>query len=150
VTLHLVPLKQKQAKEYIREHHRHSGVPVGDVIRVGIADETGQLRGVGMAGRPVARGLDDGSTLEVTRVCTDGVHNGCSMLYGALTRAAKALGYTQIYTYTRDSELGTSLRATGWVVDAELRERPTWSVPSRPRDTEKRSGAPKTRWRKGL
>lgn len=149
MTLRLVPLKQREAKEYIREHHRHSGVPVGDVIRVGIADDTG-LRGVGMAGRPVARALDDGVTLEVIRVCTDGVPNGCSMLYGALTRAAKALGFTTLYTYTLDSEPGSSLKATGWVVDAELRERPTWDTPTRRRNTEKRTSQPKTRWRKDL
>lgn len=70
-----------------------------------------------MVGRPVGRWLDDGITLEVNRCCTDGTKNACSLLYGAAWRAAKALGYKRIYTYTRVSELGASLRAAGWTCD---------------------------------
>jgi hypothetical protein len=146
LTLRLVPLRQKVAKQYIADHHRHSGVPVGDVIRVGVADEDGQLRGVGMAGRPVARALDDGRTLEVIRIATDGSPNACSMLYGALVRAAKALGYERVYTYTLQSETGASLKASGWTHDADLDARETWSTPSRPRDTVKRPTEAKRRW----
>jgi hypothetical protein len=36
------------------------------------ASVDGKLVGVAIAGRPVARRLDDGKTLEVLRVCTDG------------------------------------------------------------------------------
>jgi len=144
--MRLVPLTQRQAKAYIAEHHRHSGVPQGDVIRVGI-EVDGELRGVGMAGRPVARGLDDGRTLEVIRVATDGVENGCSMLYGALKRAAKALGFDRIYTYTLADEPGSSLLASGWKLDAELPARETWDTPSRRRNTAKRPTCAKKRWR---
>ena len=144
--LHLVPLKQKVAKEWIREHHRHSGVPVGDVIRVGVASGE-ELVGVGMAGRPVARGLDDGETLEITRICVlDGYENACSMLYGALCRAGGALGYTRAYTYTLAEESGASVRASNFKMDAMLPGRATWDTPSRERNTEKRPEGPKTRW----
>ena len=70
-----------------------------------------------MVGRPVGRYLDDGLTLEVNRCCTDGTRNACTMLYGAATRAAKALGYKRIITYTRQSEPGTSLKASNWTCE---------------------------------
>ena len=58
--------------------------------------------------------LDDGWTLEVNRLCTTGEKNACSILYAASARAAKAMGYRKIITYTLDSESGSSLRAAGW------------------------------------
>lgn len=74
----------------------------------------GQLVGVVITGRPVSRYLDDGLTLEVNRLCTDGTRNACSFLYGAAARVAKAMGYHKIITYILDTEDGTSLRAAGW------------------------------------
>ena len=74
----------------------------------------GQLVGVAITGRPVSRYLDDGLTLEVNRLCTDGTRNACSFLYGAAARAAKAMGYQKIITYILDTEDGASLRAAGW------------------------------------
>lgn len=59
----------------------------------------------------------DGQTLEINRCCTDGTKNACSILYAAAWRAAKALGYERIVTYTRESEPGTSLRAAGFHCD---------------------------------
>lgn len=154
--LHLVPTSIRAAKRYIGEHHRHNRPPVSGLFSVGIACEDGKMRGVAIAGRPVARRLDDGSTIEVTRVGTDGVRNGCSMLYGAITRAAKALGYCRAYTYTLASESGASLKASGWVVDAILEPRATWSCHSRPRTqvdlfgNETRPPEAKIRWKKTL
>jgi hypothetical protein len=83
-------------------------------------------------GRPVARHFDDGYTAEVTRCCTDGTPNACSKLYAAAARAAKALGYRRLITYTLKSEPGTSLKAAGWRVVWEVKGR-TWSCKSRPR-----------------
>ena len=62
----------------------------------------------------MSRYLDDGRTLEVNRLCSTGEKNVCSFLYGAAARAAKALGYEKIITYTLDTEPGTSLLAAGW------------------------------------
>lgn len=70
--------------------------------------------GVVIAGRPVSRYLDDGMTLEVTRLCTTGERNVCSMLYAAAARAAKAMGYRKIITYMLETEDGASVRAAGW------------------------------------
>jgi hypothetical protein len=92
----------------------------------------GELRGVAIVGRPVARKLDNGWTLEVNRVCTDGARNACSMLYGAAWRAAKALGFRRLITYTLPEEGGASLRATGWRLLGE-RGGGNWNVPTRPR-----------------
>ena len=72
-----------------------------------------------MVGRPVSRYYDDGFTLEVNRCCTDGTPNACSCLYGAAIRAAKALGYKRVYTYTLKSEPGTSLKASNWICEGE-------------------------------
>jgi hypothetical protein len=76
---------------------------------------------------------DDGDTLEVTRLATDGHKNACSFLYGCAARAAFALGYARIGTYTLPIEGGASLRAAGWRLMGE-RGGGSWSRDSRPRD----------------
>jgi hypothetical protein len=101
-----------------------------------------------MAGRPVARRLDDGLTLEVTRLCTDGTANACSILYAACRRVAKAMGYKRIITYVLKDESGTSLKASGWVMTQQC-DGGSWSVPSRPR-RDKHPTTPKTRWESDL
>jgi len=145
--LSLVPVVRDVALAFIREQHRHAGRPVGYRFAVGIEDQGAKLRGVALGARPSARALDDGRTLEVTRLVTDGVGNGCSMLYGACVRAAKALGYRSAITYTLASESGASLRASGWRVDAELPARKGWDTPSRPRESRGVDGAARLRWR---
>lgn len=129
--LTITPMTIKAAIVFVREHHRHSKAPVGGLFAVGVADG-GELVGVGIAGRPVARMLCDGRTIEIIRVCTLGALNACSMIYGALCRAAKALGYRRIVTYTLASEQGASLRASGFVVTGSV-EAQEWDRPSRPR-----------------
>jgi len=130
--LSLQPISFSEASEFIREHHRHHQPPVG--WKYGIAVNDGEsVVGVITVGRPVARHLDDGWTLEVTRCCTDGTKNAASKLYSAAWRAGRALGYKRMITYTlADAEPGTSLRAAGW---KELYSTPgkSWSVTSRPR-----------------
>jgi hypothetical protein len=113
MTWELVPLTRVEAHRFVVEHHRHSRPPVGDVCRVGLSLD-GELVGVAIAGRPLARRLDDGRSLEVLRVCTLGHQNASSRLYGAIARAAKALGYRTLWTYTLASEPGTSVRAAGF------------------------------------
>ena len=111
--LSLVPVSLKDANAFVAEHHRHHKPTRGHKFSFGCECD-GQLVGVVIAGRPVSRYLDDGRTLEVNRLCTTGEKNACSMLYGAAARAAKAMGYHKIITYTLDSEPGASLRAAGW------------------------------------
>lgn len=109
----LVHLELDEANAFVAEHHRHHKRVVGHKFSLGAVSD-GQLVGVAIIGRPVARRRDDGKTLEVTRLCTDGTRNACSFLYGAAARAAFALGYERIGTYTLQEEGGASLRATGW------------------------------------
>lgn len=130
--LTLQPCTLKAARRYVGEHHRHSLPPTGALFATSVVDELGELHGVGIAARPVARGLDDGRTVELVRVCTDGAANACSMLYGALARAARALGYTRAVTYTLVHEHGSSLKAAGFELDGEVAGR-SWSTPARPR-----------------
>lgn len=144
-TLTLRPLTIKAANTYIEENHRHHKKVQGHKFSIG-AEADGELVGIVVVGRPVARGLDDGLTAEVTRLCTDGTDNVCSMLYGAAWRAAKAMGYRHIVTYILGSESGTSLRAAGWEMEMSS-PGGSWSTPSRLR-TDKHPTEPKTRWGK--
>ena len=115
-----VPVELKEANKIIGSWHRHHKPVQGHRFSVGCVDEEGILHGVAVIGRPVARLAGaPRDVLEVTRVATDGTDNACSVLYGAAARAAKALGYLRIQTYTLPSESGTSLRAAGWVCEGE-------------------------------
>lgn len=138
------PLAFAEAAAFVSEHHRHHTPPVGH--KFSIAAMSGdRLVGVVIVGRPVSRRRDDGMTLEVTRLCVlDGERNACSFLYGRAARAAFALGYRRIGTYTLKSEPGTSLRAAGWNMIAETPGK-SWSVPSRARD-DKHPIEPKLVW----
>ncbi len=139
------PISLKAAQGFVREHHRHNKPPVGHKFSVGLFVGDA-LIGVAVAGRPVARMLDDGLTLEVTRTCTDGTRNANSMLYGAIVRAATALGYAKCVTYTQHDESGASLRGAGWVIAAQLPARAGWDAPSRNRKDIGSAGAARTRW----
>jgi len=113
--LELQPVSWKEACEFIKRHHSHHKPPTG--WKFGIAVNNGkEVVGVVTVGRPVARHLDDGYTLEVNRCCTNGTPNAASMLYGAACRASFALGYKRLITYILESEKGTSLKAAGWKV----------------------------------
>jgi hypothetical protein len=131
LSLAVVPIALDEANAFVAAHHRHHKPVIGHKFSIAVADgET--VRGVAIVGRPVARGLDNGWTLEVNRCCTDGAANACSMLYGAAWRAAKALGYRRLITYTMQQEGGASLRAAGWKLIGE-RGGGNWNTPSRPR-----------------
>lgn len=127
MSLELVPVTWTQAAEWSAERHRHHPDSVGHKFSIGVATiPDGHLVGVAIVGRPVARHFDDGRTLEACRVCTDGHPNANSMLYGAVARAAFALGYVRIVTYTEATESGASLRAAGWRIVAQRPARANW------------------------
>lgn len=144
--LHLVPMSLAQANEHVAFWHRHNRPVPGAKFCIGAADDEGVLRAVAIVGRPVARMFDDGQTLEVNRVATDGTRNANSMLYGACARAGFALGYTKIITYTRTDESGSSLKAAGWKVIAERPATVGWSRPSRSRDNGIYDSVPRQLW----
>ena len=129
--LQLVAIELAEANAFVTAHHRHHKPVVGHKFSLGAAFGDA-IVGVVIVGRPVSRMRDDGETLEVTRLATDGTRNVCSFLYGAAARAAFALGFKRIGTYILKSEPGTSLHAAGWKLIGE-RGGGSWSVPSRPR-----------------
>jgi hypothetical protein len=146
--LSAVPMKLKEAIEFVRNFHRHNKPPIGGLFAVGCSDGS-QLVGVAIVSRPVARRLDDGSTVEVTRCCvTDDAPKGaCSFLYARCWNAAKALGWSKLITYTLQSESGASLRGAGWTVVAELQGSTGKAWQTRPnRDWQAVTGQQKFRW----
>jgi hypothetical protein len=127
----IVPIFQKEAFDFVEKFHRHHKKPRGSVFQLGVSF-CGRIVGVSVVGRPVARFLQDGYTLEVIRLCTDGTENAPSMLYSASWRVARELGYRKLITYILGSETGISLKAAGWNVIGE-RGGGSWDRPSRPR-----------------
>lgn len=111
--LSLIPVSLKEANAFVGVHHRHHQSVTGHKFSIG-CEQDGRLVGVVIVGRPVSRHMDNGLILEVTRLCTTGEKNVCSMLYAAAARAAKAMGYHKIITYTLETEDGGSIRAAGW------------------------------------
>lgn len=135
MSLRIVPVTLEEANAFVEAFHRHHDPVVGHKFSIGAADGN-SIAGVAIVGRPVARGNDDGLTLEVNRCCTDGTRNACSMLYRAAWRAAKAMGYRRVITYSRPEEGGASLRGAGFTL-VGLRGGGNWNTPSRPRiDTD--------------
>jgi hypothetical protein len=142
-SLEVAPITLRHAREYVGRVHRHHLPPQGGLFAIAAA-EGDEVVGVVIVGRPVARHLDDGFTAEITRLASDGSKNACSMLYAAAWRAARAMGYRKLVTYTLRTEPGTSLRAAGLKVVGEVSQR-SWDTPSRPRiDKDERQA--RLRW----
>ena len=127
------PLELSAANEFVATLHRHHDPVHRDKFRIGTSQD-GRLVGVCQVGRPVSRMLDDGKTVEVVRLCTDGTKDVCSFLYSRAARIAKEMGYEKIITYILCTETGASLRACGWVEEATT-SGGHWSRPSRKRTT---------------
>lgn len=141
--MQLVPISFSEACAFVNTHHRHHRAPQGCKFCIAAAIED-KIIGVVIVGRPVARHLDNGWTLEVTRCCTDGTHNACSFLYSAAWRVAKNLGYKMLITYILDTEKGSSLAAAGWKCIAKS-DGDSWNRKSRPR-VDKHPTQPKLRF----
>lgn len=142
--IELRPVYREEARTFIRDHHRHHGVPVGHLWFHGCHDDAGEIVGVAVVGRPVAKELDDHLTVEVTRLCTTGAPNACSMLYAAARRAGDAKGYRRGLSYILASEWdrfdpvtgarigGRSLLAAGYRFLWRVKGR-SWDFGCRPR-----------------
>ncbi|WP_404829245.1 XF1762 family protein [Streptomyces albicerus] len=144
IILTIVPTSLREASRFITEHHRHHRPPQGMKFALGVAAD-GVLVGVAVVGRPVTRHLDDRATLEVTRSCTDGTPNANSKLYGAAWRAARALGYHRLVTYTEEGESGASLRAAGFRPVGVVAPHAGWDRPNRSWHAQARA-VTRTRW----
>lgn len=141
----VIPISLKEANKFIEKYHRHNKKVVRDKFRIGL-QKNGELIGVANAGRPVARLLDDGETIEVRRVCVkNGYKNACSMLYARIVKIAILMGYKKIITYTLTKESQSSLKAIGAKIEGRVRPG-TWSRQNRQRKEQKVYLEPKIRW----
>jgi hypothetical protein len=131
MSLRLIPVTLAEANQFVGEKHRHSDPTIGNRFSLGVELE-GKLVGVAIVENPKARMSNRREMAEVTRVCTDGTKNACSILYAACARAALAMGYTRIKTFLLATEPGTSVEAAGWKYDGEV-EAQQWDRPSRGR-----------------
>lgn len=147
MTVEIVPCTVKAAIAKVREWHRHLPDLQGGLFAAQCVDPAGNCVGVAVAGNP-SRVWQGQAKIVITRVATQGYENACSALYGALCRAAKALGYREVWTYTLPEEPGTSLRAAGFI-DMGLTDGGEWSRPSRARNPARRP-EPKRRWLRKL
>jgi len=148
--LSITPMTLREANEYVEKHHRHNKPCRGHKFSFGVVGPSG-LCGIAICGRPVARWLDDGCTLEVSRTCTDGVLGANSKLYAAARDIAKAMGYRRLITYTQGDEQGKSLKVAGFVQVAELEPRGSWAESTNGalkamRDPIGNGGVPRKRW----
>lgn len=143
MALELQPLTYREACVFITSHHRHHKPPQGCKFCIGLNDGK-KVVGVVIVGRPVSRHLDDTWTAEVTRLCTDGTEHAASKLYAAAWRAARAMGYRRLITYTLIEESGVSVKAAGWKV-LYISQGGTWDHKSRPR-IDKHPIGQKTLW----
>ncbi len=146
--LELTPITLREANAFVQTYHRHHKPSQGHKFSIG-AMEDGHLVGVAICGRPVSRRMDDGFTLEVNRLCTDGTKNACSILYGAAYRAAKAMGYHRVITYILESEPGTSLKAAGYVCEGRAGGL-EWNGERKPKNENQYPHEMKTRWVKNI
>lgn len=148
--MQISPITLRAAQNFVAQHHRHNKPPRGHKFSIGLKNEVGELIGVATAGRPVARHFDDGLTIEVNRTCTTGDRNANSALYGAIWRAAKAMGYVRCITYTQADESGASLRAAGFVRVKDIPSRKSWGESSvalkGKRDPIGNGGVPRVLW----
>lgn len=144
----LTPINLKTANAFVQQYHRHHKPTRGHKFSIGVT-ENGSLVGVAICGRPVARRLDDGYTLEINRLCTDGTPNACSILYAAAYRAARAMGYTKVVTYILDTESGISLKAAGYCCEGRAGGL-EWNGVRKPKQENQYPYQMKTRWVKKI
>lgn len=127
--LKIVPIFQKAANKFVLQEHEHHKPVVGSIFQIGL-QKGEDLVGVAICGRPVGHKIDYKTVIEVNRLCVtrkEKIVNGCSMLYSTCARIAKEMGYSKIITYTLSSELGTSLKASGWFIEKENAGGKSWN-----------------------
>jgi hypothetical protein len=116
--LKIKPIHLRAANDFVKKYHRHNLPTVGGKFAISVYGND-KMCGVAICGRPTARNADNGVTLEIYRVCTDGTYNACSKLYGACCKIAKAMGYEKIITYILASENGASVRAANFICEGK-------------------------------
>lgn len=138
------PCTIDQANDHIAKLHRHHKRVQGHRFSLACFDSAGVLHGVATVGRPVSASTEAYHVAEVTRLCTDGSKNACSILYAAVARACEAMGYDKVQTFILPHENGASLRASGWQMEG-LSSGNSWTTSKRSRNADQ-DGIVKQRW----
>ena len=139
------PIELKDANRFIAQFHRHNKPVVRAKFQIGLMKDE-ELIGVGIVGRPIARMLSNGKTVEVLRTCIkENYPNACSMMYARLKRISQLLGYEKVITYTLQKESQSSLKALGASIVAEVKPQ-DWDRIDRRRTPQKVYKEPKYRW----
>lgn len=146
MNLKIIPLELKELNQLVDNLHRHHKPVQGHRFSIGI-ELNNILVGGCAVGRPVARLTNSKTTVEVTRLVTDGTKNACSALYAAAARVAKELGYKKIQTFILAEESGVSLVAAGWTEDGKSAGG-DWTSSSKPNRRQDQPQGPKTRYAK--
>ena len=140
-----IPLELKEANQFVDTYHRHNKHTQGHRFSIGL-QKNGELIGVAIIGRPVARMLQQKGTLEILRVCVkEGNKNANSIIYSRVRKIAQLLGYKKIITYTLKTESQSSLKAIGAQVVAETQPQ-SWDRKNRHREEQEIYKQPKLRW----
>lgn len=146
--MNITRVELSEANDFISKRHRHHKPVTGHRFSVG-CEKDGQLVGVAIVGRPVARMTDQKFVAEVARLCTDGTKNACSFLYASCARIAKEMGFKKIQTFILDSECGSSLLASGWTFESDS-PGGSWNGRSRSGRREDQPLGPKKKFSKTL
>ena len=145
MSLRVFPITLKQANQLVAALRRHHKPVVGHRFSIGVMDEAGVVHGAAIVGRPTGRKNPQYDWAEVTWLVTDGTKNACSMLYAAVARICKEMGFSRVQTFILDSEDGTSLKAAGWRFE-RMSEGGDWNVPSRGGRRTDQPQSQKQRW----
>ncbi|WP_428031509.1 XF1762 family protein [Ancylobacter sp.] len=132
IHLVLAPLELAEAIAFVDRHHHHNDPVVGHLCSSG-AKLGGSLVAVSIVGRPIAGASQDGFTVEIRRVASNGPREACSFLSRSACRAAFGRSCRWVVTYTLASECGASLRAAGSHLVGSVSGR-HWDTPSRRRN----------------
>jgi hypothetical protein len=148
--MEVVPMTLREANDFVEAFHRHNGRTSrdGGKFAIGCSLE-GELLGVAIVGRPLARSLNDSFTAEVLRTCVkEGAPKGVnSFLYGRCWRIWQAMGGRRMVTYTLATESGSSLKGAGWKMAGKVPgHKNGWSTASRQRAWQPIYGQLKFRW----
>ncbi|MCK9549167.1 XF1762 family protein [Aquamicrobium sp.] len=149
----IVPLTLREANDFVEQWHRHSSRTSNDGGKFAIGMEhNGQLVGVAIVGRPVARLLQVPGAAEVLRLCTSPAapKGAASKLYARCRRIWQQMGGTTLHTYTLKRESGASLRGAGIHEPSAEVEPQQWDRPSREREERDIYEQPKWRWTEHL
>jgi hypothetical protein len=145
--LRVVWVSVDDADAFLTWHYRHHPPPAGALFALGIARASeDRLLGAIIAGRPVPPAQDDGATVEITRVGTDGSPHVEVALYRAVWKVVRACGYHCLITHTHVGQIRLGLRQVGVRPVAALPPRAGSHTPRRARTDRGVDGVCRTRW----